>query len=153
MNPVRRLLLAVPGVTLGAAVLSALAPLRARAGEWNRAAFEAKNVREALASAGVANPVASRDIEIKAPEIAENGAQVPVEIVSRIPGTERVYIFVDKNPTPFAGTFDFLNGTEPFISTRIKMGETSNVRVVVRAGGKHYVALREVKVTIGGCGA
>jgi sulfur-oxidizing protein SoxY len=153
MNRLRRLLLATPGVALGAGLLAALTPLRARGGEWNRAAFEAKNVREALASAGVANPVASQDIVIRAPEIAENGAQVPVEIASRIPGTERVYIFVDKNPTPFAGTFDFMNGAEPFISTRIKMGETSNVRVVVRAGGKYYVALQEVKVTIGGCGA
>jgi sulfur-oxidizing protein SoxY len=96
--------------------------------------------------------VASADLIIRAPEIAENGAQVPIEVVSKIPGTRVLYLFVDKNPQPFVGSFEFLEGAEPFISTRIKMGETSDLRVVVRAGGKAYVALREIKVTIGGCG-
>jgi len=141
-------------LALSAAVLAAaLRPLHAWAGEWNKAAFDARNVNDALKSAGILNPAASADIVIKAPEIAENGAQVPVDILSKLPGTDTVYIFVDKNPQPFVGSFDFLNGAEAFISTRIKMGETSNLRVVVRAGGKHFVATREIKVTIGGCGA
>jgi sulfur-oxidizing protein SoxY len=140
-------------LALSAALLAAaLRPLHAWAGEWNKAAFDARNVNDALRSAGILNPAASADIVIKAPEIAENGAQVPVDILSKLPGTDTVYIFVDKNPQPFVGSFDFLNGAEAFISTRIKMGETSNLRVVVRAGGKHFVATREVKVTIGGCG-
>ena len=133
-------------------VLVLLRPLQALAAEWNKAAFDARNVNDALKSAGIVSPTPSADIVIKAPEIAENGAQVPVDIVSQVPGTDAVFVFVDKNPQPFVGSFSFKNGAEPFISTRIKMGETSNLRVVARAGGKDFMAIREVKVTIGGCG-
>jgi sulfur-oxidizing protein SoxY len=140
-------------LALCAALLAgALRPLRVWAREWDKAAFDARNVNDALKSSGIVNPTASADIVIKAPEIAENGAQVPVDVLSKVPATDIVYLFVDKNPQPFVGSFDFMNGAEPFISTRIKMGETSNLRVVVRAGGKHFVATREIKVTIGGCG-
>ena len=140
-------------LALAAALLAGvLRPLRTWARDWDKAAFDARNVNDALKSAGIVNPALSADIVIKAPEIAENGAQVPVDILSKVPGTDIVYIFVDKNPQPFVGSFDFMNGAEPFISTRIKMGETSNLRVVVRAGGRHFVATREIKVTIGGCG-
>lgn len=140
-------------LALSAALLAgALRPLRVWAREWDQVAFDARNVNDALKSAGIVNPTPSTDIVIKAPEIAENGAQVPVDILSKLPGTDIVYIFVDKNPQPFVGSFDFMNGAEPFISTRIKMGETSNLRVVVRAGGRHHMATREIKVTIGGCG-
>jgi len=140
---------------LAAAAVAAglIEPLRAVAGEWNKAAFDAREIGLALKAADVANATASADLIIRAPEIAENGAQVPIEVVSKIPGTQILYLFVDKNPQPFVGSFEFLEGAEPFISTRIKMGETSNVRVVARAGSKVYVALREVKVTIGGCAA
>lgn len=130
-----------------------LHPLRAIAAQWNKTAFDARNLGDALKAAGIVSPVTSTDIVIKAPEIAENGAQVPVDVLSNVPGTETLYIFVDKNPQPFVGSFDFKNGAEPFISTRIKMGETSNLRIVARAGGKHFMATREIKVTIGGCGA
>jgi sulfur-oxidizing protein SoxY len=100
----------------------------------------------------VIDPVTSEGIAIKAPEIAENGAQVPVEITSQLPGTRSIYIFVDKNPQPLAGTFEFREGAEPFVSTRIKMSESSILRVVVQSDGKFYMATREIKVTIGGCG-
>ncbi len=137
----------------GAAALALgwLHPLLARAG-WNKAAFEAGNIDGAIRHAGVAEAVPSEDILIKAPEIAENGAQVPVEIQSNIPGTDQILIFSDKNVQPYVGLFEFSNGAEPFISTRIKMGDTSLLRAVVRADGKYYVKMREVKVTIGGCG-
>lgn len=136
----------------GALAVGLLRPLRVLAGDWNKAAFDARDVGRALAVAGLADATASEDIVIKAPEIAENGAQVPIEVVSKLSGAQTVYLFVDKNPQPFVGSFEFLSGAEPFVATRIKMGETSNLRVVVRAGGKAYVALREIKVTIGGCG-
>jgi len=129
-----------------------LRPLLALAGEWPKAAFDARNVQDALKGSCVVDPVPSQDILIKAPEIAENGAQVPIEISSKIPGTRTIYVFVDKNPQPMAGSFEFMNGAEPFVSTRIKMGETSDLRIVVRAGDKYYMAAREIKVTIGGCG-
>jgi sulfur-oxidizing protein SoxY len=129
-----------------------LKPLLALAGEWPKAAFDARNVQDALKGAGVVDPVPTQEILIKAPDIAENGAQVPIEILSRIPGTRTIYVFVDKNPQPMAGSFEFMNGAEPFVSTRIKMGETSDLRIVVRAADKYYMVAREIKVTIGGCG-
>jgi sulfur-oxidizing protein SoxY len=129
-----------------------LLPLRALAAEWNRLAFEAHALPEALKAIGATSIAESDKIELKAPEIAENGAIVPVEITSRIPATEAVYIIAEKNPQPLVAQFDFTGTTEPFISTRIKMGETARVRVIVRAAGKFYATAREVKVTIGGCG-
>jgi sulfur-oxidizing protein SoxY len=135
-----------------AALVAGLAPLRALAAEWNKAAFDAHALPEALKAIGVGSAAESDKIELKAPEIAENGAIVPVEITSRIPGTESIYIFADKNPQPLVAEFDFTGATDPFISTRIKMGETSKVRVIVKAGGKFYATTRDVKVTIGGCG-
>jgi sulfur-oxidizing protein SoxY len=137
----------------GLAVAWLLRPLTAIAQEWNQAAFETKDVNEAMRAAGVREPAESQDILVKAPEIAENGAQVPIEIESRLPGTQSISIFVDRNVQPYVGTFTFSDGAVPFISTRIKMGETSPLRVVVRAGDRQYVAVREVKVTIGGCGS
>jgi len=148
----RRAFLALSTLLTSAFVAGLLRPLHTLAAQWNKAAFDARNVDDALKAAGIVNPTPSVEILIKAPEIAENGAQVPVDILSNLPGTQRVYIFVDKNPQPFVGSFEFKHAAEPFISTRIKMGETSNLRIVVVAGGRHYVATREVKVTIGGCG-
>jgi len=153
MNNLRRSLLKAATVGVSATVAyGVLAPLKALAALWPATAFEAKTIEEALKAAGVIDPVTSEAIAIKAPEIAENGAQVPVEVTSQLPGTRSIYIFVDKNPQPLAGTFEFRGGAEPFVSTRIKMGETSILRVVVQSDGKFYVATREVKVTIGGCG-
>jgi sulfur-oxidizing protein SoxY len=131
-----------------------LRPIHLLAAEWNKPAFEAKALADALKSIG-ATSVAEADanqIQLKAPEIAENGAIVPVEITSRIPGTQTIYVIADKNPQPLVAIFDITAGLEPFISTRIKMGESSKVRVLVKAGGKFYVTSQEVKVTIGGCG-
>ena len=119
---------------------------------WNKVGFESKAVAEVLKSLGAANAAESRDIAITAPDIAENGAVVPVAVVSRIPNTESIAIIAEKNPFPLAATFEVTNGGEPYVSTRIKMGETSNVRAVVKAGGKYFSAAKEVKVTIGGCG-
>ncbi|HEX4986899.1 MAG TPA: thiosulfate oxidation carrier protein SoxY [Burkholderiales bacterium] len=129
-----------------------LRPLRLLAAPWNKAAFEAQALDEALRQIGAAGASESDQIQLKAPEIAENGAIVPVEIVSRIPGTQAIYIVADKNPQPLVAIFELLPGLEPFISTRIKMGESAKVRAFVKAGGKFYVAVQDVKVTIGGCG-
>ena len=129
-----------------------LRPIQLLAAEWNKAAFETKILAEALKDVGATSATESDQIVLKAPEIAENGAIVPVEITSRIPGTQSIYIIADKNPQPLVAIFDITAGMEPFISTRIKMGESSKVRVLVKAAGKFYVATQEVKVTIGGCG-
>ncbi len=147
----RRSALGAAAAALGALALGLLRPLTAWAA-WNQAAFDTKDVFQAIKLVGAGNAEPSPDIVINAPEIAENGAQVPIEIQSNVPGTETIYIFADKNVQPYVGNFTFTNGAEPYIATRIKMGETCDLRVVVRAGGKFYVATREVKVTIGGCG-
>ena len=129
-----------------------LRPIQALAAQWNKVAFDAKVLAEALKNIGGTSAIESDQILLKAPEIAENGAIVPVEITSKIPGTQSIYIVADKNPQPLVAIFDIAAGLEPFISTRIKMGESSKVRVLVKAEGKFYVATQEVKVTIGGCG-
>jgi sulfur-oxidizing protein SoxY len=142
-------------VAAGAAALAALGPHVARqaaAAEWNKAGFQAKAVDEALKSIGAAGAVPSKDIIIKAPDIAENGAVVPIEITSKIPNTQSIAILADKNPFPLIASFDFANGAEGYASTRVKMGGTSDIRAIVKADGKVYTAAREVKVTIGGCG-
>jgi sulfur-oxidizing protein SoxY len=100
----------------------------------------------------VSGATPSKDIVIEAPEIAENGAVVPVEITSNVPGTTSIAVVVDKNPFPLVGKFDFLEGAVPFVKLNIKMGETSEVRVIAQAGGRNFVAAKEIKVTIGGCG-
>jgi len=89
---------------------------------------------------------------VQTPEIAENGAVVPVGVTSRIPKTESIAILIEKNPNMLAAVFDIPTGTEPVISTRVKMAQTSNIYALVKAEGRYYVAAKEVKVTLGGCG-
>ncbi len=121
--------------------------------ERNKGAFDAKTVGDALKGLNVAAPAETKDIAIKAPDIAENGAVVPIEIQSNIPGTRSIAVLIEKNPFPYAGSFDVSQGAMPFVALRVKIGESSNVRVVVAAAdGRFYTAAKEVKVTIGGCG-
>jgi len=154
MNALRRHVLkgaAGAGTVAMAVAAGLLKPTQALAGV-PRSAFEAKNVGDALKNMSVSAPADSKDITIKAPDIAENGAVVPVEVTSGIPGTTAIAILAEKNATPLVADFGLMGGAEAYISTRIKMGQTSLVRAVVMAGGKAYTAAKEVKVTIGGCG-
>jgi sulfur-oxidizing protein SoxY len=149
MNELRRsVLLSLQG----ALALALLKPWAALAAVWNKDAFGAKSTAQALKSLRVSDPVPSADVLIEAPEIAENGAVVPIEIASRLPGTASLLVLVDKNPFPLVGRFDFLEGALPFVKVNVKIGETSEVRVIALAGGKSYVATKDIKVTIGGCG-
>ena len=136
---------------LGALALVVLKPLSLLAA-WNKDAFGAKSAGDALKTLGVADTTPSKDLVIDAPQIAENGAVVPIEITSNIPGTTSLLVLIDHNPFPLVARFDLMEGALPFVKLNVKMGETSDVRVVALAGGKHYVATKEVKVTIGGCG-
>ncbi|MDO9466348.1 MAG: thiosulfate oxidation carrier protein SoxY [Thiobacillus sp.] len=156
MNALRRNVLKSAAGASAVAVAVAVAagllkPTQAMAA-WNKAAFEAKNVGDAMRGIGATSPADSKDITIKAPDIAENGAVVPVEVTSGIDGTTSIAILAEKNASPLVGNFNLSGGAQGFISTRIKMGQTSLVRAVVNAGGKSYTAAKEVKVTIGGCG-
>jgi sulfur-oxidizing protein SoxY len=155
MNQLRRAFLKSAGGVGAVAVAIAtglLNPVTAFAAAWNSLAFTTKDLNEAMKNAGYDGATESSDIVIKAPEIAENGAVVPVSATSNIAGTTSMAIFIDKNPAPMIADFQFMNGAEPFIATRVKMAKTSLVRITVKAGGKNYIASREVKVTIGGCG-
>jgi len=116
-----------------------------------RAAFEAKSMDEALNALGVNFPGNNSAIQLTAPEIAENGAVVPVTVESTLSRTEQICILVDKNPTMLAANFLVPEGTEGFITTRIEMAQTSSVIALVKANGKFYRVSREVKVTAGGC--
>jgi sulfur-oxidizing protein SoxY len=120
---------------------------------WNKAAFEAKSMDETMKAFGGAAPAQSKDITFfSTPDIAENGAVVPIGVTSAIPKTEQIAILVEKNPNMLAASFDIPAGTEPSITTRVKMGQSSNVYALVKADGKYYVTSKEIKVTLGGCG-
>lgn len=145
--------LTLKGTGAAAALLAAglLQPLRALAA-WNKEAFEAKSQADVLKSIGAGSPADSTAIVIEAPQIAENGGVVPIEVTSNVPGTRSLSILIEKNPFPMTARFDFKDGAVPYVKVNVKMGETSNVRVVAEAGGKFFTAMKEVKVTIGGCG-
>jgi len=155
MNHNRRLMLkgslaaGAVGVAIGAGLLTPRAVMAA----WPKEAFESSDLNTALsASMGSSDLSDSNKIKLKAPDIAENGAVVPVTVTSEIDGTSSIGIVVSKNATPLTATFNLGPTTEGYVSTRIKMGKTSEVIAVVKAGGKLYSARKEVKVTIGGCG-
>lgn len=152
MNMLRRNILKGASAASTLAVAAGLFGTGNAFAAYNSAAFSAKSVADALKGMGASAPTESKDIAIKAPEIAENGAVVPVEVTSKIAGTTSIAILAEKNPNPLVASFKLENGAEPFISVRIKMGQTAMIRAVVTAGGKTYTAAKEVKVTIGGCG-
>ena len=148
MNRFRRLTLGA----LGALAAGMAVPLRVLAAGWNKEAFGAKSPADALKNLGSGPGAESKDIVIEAPQIAENGAVVPIEITSNIPGTRSIALVIEKNPFPLAAKFDFAEGALPYVKVNVKVGESSFVRVVAEAGGRSYTAAKEVKVTIGGCG-
>jgi sulfur-oxidizing protein SoxY len=149
MNQQRRILLkysAVFGLMASAGLISV-----AQAQEWNKAAFEGKSLDEVFKILGAGSPDKSGAITLNAPDIAENGAVVPVGITTTLKA-EQMAILVEKNPSSLAAQFFIPAGTEPFVTSRIKMGQTSNVYGLVKADGKWSMAVKEVKVTLGGCG-
>ena len=130
-----------------------LMPTRVLAAEWNKNAFTARSASDALKAYGSASTAESRDIVINAPEIAENGAKVEVEITSNIASTRSIAIFADKNPMPLSSVFEFSGPVLPYVKAQLKMAEPTRLRAVVKTtDGKSYVAFREIKVTLGGCG-
>src|SRR5881394_4138538 len=137
---------------LGALVALLLQPLITLATAWNKDAFGAKSAPDALKALGAGGATPSKEVVIDAPEIAENGAVVPIEVSSAVPGTTALIVVIEKNPFPLASRFDFRDGALPYAKLNVKMGETSDIRVLAEAAGKYYSATKEVKVTIGGCG-
>ena len=130
----------------------ALLPTRAFAAIWNAAAFQATQADSALAGLGVGSLESSPLISLIAPDKAENGAVVQIEVTSNIPNTESIAILVDKNPTSLIAHFKFSHGADPFVVTRIKMAETSDVQAVIKANNQYFVAKKRVEVLENGCG-
>ncbi len=126
---------------------------RAQAATFNSSAFEAKNMADLMKALGGSAPTESKDVTVTAPDIAENGAVVPVGAATTLPGVKRLLILVEKNPAVLSAMFDVSDAVDPDFSTRVKMGQSSNVYAVALMGdGKALFAQKEVKVTLGGCG-
>ncbi len=155
MNTTRRTVLkgaTASSILAGLIAAGALRPTQVMAADWNKAAFESHETSGALKGLGAGAPAEHKDLMIKVPDIAENGAVVPVGIKSNLPKTEMMALLVAKNPNALAGAYEILQGADAEVSMRIKMGETSEVVALVKADGKFYLARKEVKVTAGGCG-
>ncbi len=120
--------------------------------DWNKAAFDAKSLADALKALGAASPADSKDVQVTGPDIAENGAVVPVGVSSTLPNVTSVAILIEKNPNALAASFTLPAGTEANVQTRVKMGQTSNIYALVKSDGKFFMATKEIKVTLGGCG-
>lgn len=116
-----------------------------------RASFQVKNVEDALKAIG-GQAATSDQVTVVSPDIAENGAVVPVGASSKLPNTTEIYLIVEKNPTPLAAAFFIPAGTQADVQTRLKMGQSTNVIAVVKSDGKLFSATKETKVTLGGCG-
>jgi sulfur-oxidizing protein SoxY len=136
----------------GLLAAAGLWPGAARAA-WPQAAFEAKNMTDAVKALGGSAPVESKDVMLTGPDIAENGAVVPVGCACNLPGVKRLALLVEKNPNTLAAVFDVSDAIEPNFSTRVKMGQSSHVyAVAMLADGRVLFAQKEIKVTLGGCG-
>lgn len=135
------------------AALCAMPSLARAEGPWNAAAFDAKTIADMTKALGIGTPVESKDIQLVAPDIAENGAVVPVTLSTTLPGVKKMMVLVEKNPSMLTAMFDVTDAVEPNFKTRVKMGQSSNiVAVALMADGRVLYASKETKVTLGGCG-
>ena len=148
----RREILAQGATVAGLMAAAGLLPSTALAA-WSKDAFDAKTLADAVKALGGGAPAASKDVTITGPDIAENGAVVPVGASTTLPGVKRLAILVEKNPSALAAVFDVTDAVDANIATRVKMGQSSNVfAVAMMADGKVLFAQKEIKVTLGGCG-
>jgi sulfur-oxidizing protein SoxY len=138
---------------LGLAVSAGFLPVTASAQTaWNKAAFEAKSMVDVVKALGGNPATESADVVLTAPEIAENGNVVRIGVQSMAAGTTWVGLVIEKNPAALAAGFDVMAGTEANMSTNVKMGQSSSVYALAKVGDKYIYAVKEVKVTLGGCG-
>lgn len=125
----------------------------AQASGYNASAFEAKTMGDLMKALGAGSPIESKDVTVTGPDIAENGAVVPIGASTVLPGVKRMLMLVEKNPSLLSAIFEVTDSVEASFSTRVKMGQSSNVyAVALMNDGKVLFALKEVKVTLGGCG-
>jgi sulfur-oxidizing protein SoxY len=150
MNNSRRVALKTTGAFATLVSLGIVTQSQAQAA-MDRAGFDIKTMADAVKALG-GTAANSDQVTVVAPDIAENGAVVPVGATSKLPNTTEIYLIVEKNPTPMAAGFMIPAGTVAEVQTRLKMGQSSNVFAVVKADGKLFSAFKETKVTLGGCG-
>ena len=149
----RQSLRAASGLGVYAALVAVgLLPAGRASAQQFASAFQTKSIADTLKALGAGTPSDSKDVVINSPDIAENGAVVPVGVRSNLPKTEMIALLVEKNPSALAGAYTLLEGAEPDVNMRIKMGQSSDVYAVVKADGKFYMTKKEIKVTLGGCG-
>lgn len=153
MNSTRRHFLKAAGSAgmVGTAIAAGLLKSGQVLADWNSAGFTATKTADALAAISAAGATESSEVRVLAPDIAENGAVVPVEVFTTLPNVESIAILGEKNANPLIAHYT-LTDFDGSLTTRMKMGQTARVRAVVKAGGKFYTAAKEVKVTVGGCG-
>jgi len=149
--PLSRRNFMVTAVQASVSMLTLLAPRWVLAAD-RRPAFDATAIDAALQALGLPPPQDTAEILFKAPEIAENGAAVPVEVESRLPNTRAMLLLVEKNPHVLSARCEFPAGTEPFFATRVKMAETSRIHAIALTDSGNFYTTRLVKVTLGGCG-
>jgi len=148
----RREMLAHSATVVGLLGAAGMLPAAAQAA-WNEAAFSAKTLADVVKAMGGGAPAESKDVTVTGPDIAENGAVVPVGASSSAAGVKRLMLLVEKNPNALAASFDLTDKVEANVTTRVKMGQSSNVYAVAMMGdGKVMYAVKEIKVTLGGCG-
>ena len=150
--PSRRELLKRSAGVAGLLAGLGLLPQAAQAA-FNVAAFDAKTLPDVLKALGVSAPTLSKDVALTGPDIAENGAVVPVACATTLAGVKQLLVLVEKNPSMLCALFDVSDAVEPSFSTRVKMGQSSNVvAVAIMNDGKVLYTQKEIKVTLGGCG-
>jgi sulfur-oxidizing protein SoxY len=148
----RREILKQSATVAGLLAATGLFPRLASAA-WNKSAFDAKSVADVTKAYGAGAPIESKDVTLTGPDIAENGAVVPLAVATTLPNVKHILLLVEKNPSALIAKFDVSDAVEPNFSTRAKMGQSSDVyAVAITADGKAYYAKKEVKVTLGGCG-
>lgn len=152
MKTNRRDMLAQSAALMGLLATAGLLPQAAHAA-WTQAAFDAKTMNDVVKALGASGAMESKDITLTGPDIAENGAVVPVGCSTTLTGVKRMAILVEKNPSVLAAVFDVTDAVDASFSTRVKMGQSSNVyAVAMMADGKVLFSGKEIKVTLGGCG-
>ena len=140
---------------LALAAAAGVSPVMAQSSAvaWNKSAFDSKSFADAAKALGAGSaPVESKELVFQAPEIAENGSVVRVALQSNLPNTTQIAFIVEKNPSALAAMFDIPAGTDANVATNIKMGQSSNIYALAKVGDKYFYAVKEVKVTLGGCG-
>ena len=155
MSTRREMLVSTSAKVAGLLAAAGLLPTAAlaQASTWDKAAFEAKSLAEVVKAFGGQAPVANPGVSLSGPDIAENGAVVPVGCATTLAGVKRLALLVEKNPNALAAAFEVSESVEPSFNTRVKMGQSSNVfAVALMNDGRVLYAQKEIKVTLGGCG-